>query len=153
MKKISIAFVVITICFIACGPDEEPTPTYNDNLFSNSWCWVDESGLAATEMTLSSSHSINGIIYQAINDKLTIYEKISGTWVYASANNILNTQILHSKTMQQESTSFKIIKLDAYTMQLRNQETGADETYYKLVKTYDVNKGEEFDIINSSFAS
>lgn len=153
MKQFYI-FIIVFLSFglTACNNDDNDDQIIDNSLFAGEWCMVDESG-EINEMTLSSSHSVEGNLYYAEEGITTLQESFSGSWIFYPANNILTMQIYHPSTMISSTTSYKVEKLDNYTMQIRNQELGNLEAYYRLTSTKTMSVGSQVDISNVGVSS
>lgn len=153
MKQFYI-FIIVFLSFglTACNNDDNDEQIIDNRLFAGEWCMVDESG-EINEMILSSSHSVEGNLYYAEEGITTLQESFSGSWVFYPANNILTMQIYHPSTMILSTISYKVEKLDDYTMQIRNQELGNLEAYYRLTNTKTMSVGSQVDIKNVGISS
>lgn len=147
MKRINILLIssILYVGLIACSNDETDSMVVDTSLFAGEWCMVDESG-EIIEMTLSNSHTVEGSLYFNEEGVTTLYETISGIWVFYPANNVMVMQIYHSSTMIESTTSYIVEKLDDKTLRIRNQDLGNVEAYYRLINTMSMSLGEQLNI-------
>lgn len=139
--------VSLTIGFTACGSDSDDGGNnkgkYTSSLFQGQWCAMD--GGVAMVLNLEQS-SLTGEVYLNLNTTPTLYETLSGTWYYYSANDMMQLEMLHSSNGNRSTESYKVVQANDQMMKLREQSTGAEDVFYRLVGTRTLDQGSSFTI-------
>lgn len=130
---------------LASCSDEVEEKVFDSNLLVGNWCMVDETG-EISELTVLSSHTISGCSYYYEDGVKIMSDEFDGVWYYYPQNNVLLMQLSRVKTMQMNTISYQIEKLDKNTMHIRNQEQGNLEAYYHVLGMEKMSIGETLDI-------
>ena len=139
--------MALSFGLVSCSSDSnsetDNTGTYTKEKFEGNWCALE--GAVAMLLTLESS-SLNGEVYLNLPTTPTKYETLSGSWVYYPTNDMLRMQILHSQTLQSQTEDYKVLQLNDKVLKLREQSTGAEDVFYRMVDTKTVKQGTTFNI-------
>ena len=147
IKKLALfLLVVLTIGITACSSDSDSDSKgkYESSLFQGQWCAVE--GPVAMILNLEKS-SLTGEVFLNLNTTPTLYETLSGTWYYYSANNMMQLEMLHSSDGHQITTTYKVLKANSLLISMREQSTGAEDVFYRLVDSRTIDEGNSF-VIN-----
>ena len=143
--------MVLSIGFSACSEDEDDT-VIDSTLFAGLWCMSDESG-EIIELSLTNSHVVEGYLYCQEEGITYLNDNFTGTWFFYPTNDILVMHVYHPSTMQSNTISYKVVKLDDTTLQIRNQELGNLEAYYHLADSKTLSVGGHINIGNAGVSS
>ena len=136
MKKIyySVFLMFLFSILTSCGGDDEKKTegNFDSKQFQGEWCSI--SGSTATIFAIANN-TFTGEVYTNLATTPTLYETLSGTWGYYPMNDMLQMEVMHSRTLEQVTNSYKVLKADNRTLQLREQSTGSIDDYYKLLGT------------------
>lgn len=128
----------------SCSKDNnEIEPLFDTSVLYGEW-YSNIDGVV-TDLKLSSM-TLAGSVYKTEESELVLFEKWTGPWVYLTENKILNMSILHSSTQHETTHYYKIVKVDDYSLSLRDQEFGFVDSYSKIVESKKLGVGEEYDI-------
>ena len=141
----SILLLALTMGLASCSDDSETenTGSFTQAQFQGKWCALE--GPVAMVLTLESS-SLEGEVYLNLSTTPTKYETLSGSWVYYPTNDMLRLQVLHSRTLQSESQDYKVLQVNDKVLKMREQETGAENIFYRMLDTKTVKQGAVFNI-------
>lgn len=141
----SILLMSLTIGITACSDSDtdDNNGKYEGSQFQGQWCAID--GPVAMILNLEKS-SLTGEVYLNLNTTPTLYEMLSGTWYYYPANDMLQLDMLHTSNGHQSTGSYKIVQTTNRVMKLREQSTGAEDVFYRLVETRTLDQGSSFTV-------
>ena len=150
-NSIFLFFVSLSLVMgmTACSKDSdsESKGKYTADQFRGQWCAM--GGSVALLLDMGNS-SFTGEVYMDLENTPVLFDQLSGTWVYYPANDMIQMDILHSSSLQQESSSYKVMKVNSRILQLREQSTGAEDVYYRLVEKKTIQQGTSYTIDYSS---
>lgn len=151
--KNSLFLFLITFPLImgmtACSKDSDSAPKgkFTTEQFYGQWCAMEGSVALVLDM---GNMSFTGEVYMDLEKTPILFDKLSGTWVYYPANDMIQMDILHSSSLQQNTSSYKVMQVNSRILQLREQSTGAEDVYYRLVEKKTVKQGTSYTIDYSS---
>lgn len=142
---VSIFLMALVIGITACSSDSDSDSKgkYESSQFHGQWCAID--GPVAMVLNMETS-SLTGEVYLNLSTTPTLYETLSGTWGYYPSNDMIQMQLLHSSNGHQQTESYKIVQANSRMMKLREQSTGAEDVFYRLIDTRAVDEGSSFTI-------
>lgn len=128
-----VLLIMSLMSIISCSDSDEKGnfESFEETLFYGEWCSI--SGSMVSNITLDKNGSCNGKVYVDIGITPKEYEEIKGTWAYYPSSNSLLMSVYHSVNPRDERTSYKVIALNKYNLQLREVETGAEDNYCKVI--------------------
>ena len=146
MKKFfSLLLLSLGIVFIAsCNDDEnEKKGKYESSQFEGEWCML--SGTTATDLVLTAK-SLSGAVYVNVTTTPRVKDELSGSWSYTPNSEMLQMNFIYSISSLQKASYYKVINCTDYMLLLREQETGSEDTYYKVIGTQKLELGQTYDI-------
>lgn len=151
MKKTHFYFLLMLFMGIltACSDSDESTNgNYDSSQFVGEWCSIN--GTSATIWVMNNI-TMTGEVYVNLATTPSLYETLSGPWVYYANNNVLQMSIMHSHSGHQTTNSYKVLKAGNGMLQLQEQNTGSVDDYYKLVGNITVGAGESTSLSYGDF--
>ena len=146
MKKFfSLLLLSLGIVFMAsCNDDEnEKKGKFESSQFEGEWCML--SGTTATDLVLTAK-SLSGAVYVNVTTTPRVKDELSGSWSYTPNSEMLQMNIIYSISSLQKASYYKVINCTDHMLLLREQETGSEDIYYKVVASPTLELGQSCDI-------
>lgn len=142
MKQV-IFLLVSIILLCSCHKDDGEKNDFDTSVLYGEW-YSNVDGIV-TDLSLSSM-TLAGNVYKTEGAEMVLYEKWTGSWLYYSENKILSMSIYYSSTHNQTLHNYQIVKVDDYTLILRDQNLGTVDSYNKVIESKKLGINEEYDI-------
>lgn len=139
-----VIFLLVSIFLLcSCHKDDEKKNDFDTSVLYGEW-YSNVDGIV-TDLSLSSM-TLAGNVYKTEGAEIVLYEKWTGSWLYYSENKILSMSIYYSSTHNQTLHNYQIVKVDDYTLNLRDQNLGTVDSYNKVIESKKLGINEEYDI-------
>lgn len=150
MKKlILITFLSTVAFFIACDSEKEESMIKDDQIFHGEWLQISSDGNFATDITFEHLN-FSEDLYSDINNLPNRYARVSGRWSYIAASEIIQldgTQTwIQSSAKEPFSEIYVVVQQNEWLLELRNQDLGSTETFYKIIESKYLSVGQNTNI-------
>ena len=152
IKLLLISLLSLMLTLASCDKDNSPAGgDYKTGEFVNTWCSVGSDG-EYTILKLSNTHYVSGT-EATYNEGALTQVPLIGTWSYYASNNIIVIQTSFPESDGSITTltsSYKVTELGNGRMILRNQDTGLNETFYRVAESITLSVGEKLSTLIST---
>lgn len=149
MKNIIFALtLLITLTFIACDSDIVESQIMDEQVFYGEWCQISSDASKIRDITFEHLNYSEEQFFD--KDQSNQHARVSGRWSFIVASNIIQMEGTRTWTaisaMEPVSEIYVVIQQNEWLLELRNQDLGSTETFYKVVESKYLSAGQNTNI-------